>query len=308
MLYLNKVSSYVPDSCKSLQDLVAENIITSAEAAIYARIYGLNRIPIAKDEDIVGLMTKSITKVLSDSDQKNVKFLIHTHTARVLICFNESAAYLAARKLKLNNAQVFGVTLNNCASTLVTLILAENLLKNYDKKSQAIIITADKTFTPILKHIPGTSVTAEASAAIMVGRSGTNNKLIAVKQNIYGAYSAGVWQSVTNDLMFEALYAKLVADTIHVLLADTGLTLNQIKLILPHNINLVSWKKVAKLLKISLEKIYLQNIKTTAHCFGADNFINYLSAKEEGLLLPGDLYLMVAVGLGATFAVALFQH
>ena len=47
---------------------------------------------------------------------------------------------------------------------------------------------------------------------------------------------------------------------------------------------------------------------TTGHCFGADPFINYATARDFGRLSPGDRYLMVAVGLGANFAATVVEH
>ena len=56
------------------------------------------------------------------------------------------------------------------------------------------------------------------------------------------------------------------------------------------------------LLGIPLARVFLDNVPVTGHCFAADPFINYVSARDAGRLRPGDLYLMASVGLGATFS------
>ncbi|MEO3806054.1 3-oxoacyl-[acyl-carrier-protein] synthase III C-terminal domain-containing protein [Nonomuraea sp. B1E8] len=58
----------------------------------------------------------------------------------------------------------------------------------------------------------------------------------------------------------------------------------------------------------NLDRLYLDNLSKVGHCFGADAFINYCSARADGRLTPGDRYLMTAVGLGATFSAMVFEH
>ncbi len=45
-------------------------------------------------------------------------------------------------------------------------------------------------------------------------------------------------------------------------------------LVLPHNVNRYSWSTTARLLGLPLDRIYLENVPKTGHCFCADPFIN----------------------------------
>jgi len=80
--------------------------------------------------------------------------------------------------------------------------------------------------------------------------------------------------------------------------------------ILPHNVNLVTWQRMCLLLGIPRDRVLLDNIGANGHVFCADMFINYTTACERGLLRPGDRYLAAAVGAGggATFAAMVFEH
>jgi len=71
---------------------------------------------------------------------------------------------------------------------------------------------------------------------------------------------------------------------------------------------LLSWYQVAAAIHMPIEKIYLKNISKTGHCFGSDPFINLKDGISAGLISPGDYYLLVTVGLGATFSAILFQY
>lgn len=91
---------------------------------------------------------------------------------------------------------------------------------------------------------------------------------------------------------------------------EAGLTLDDIRVVLPHNVNVVTWQRMCLLLKFPLDRVLLDNIPTSGHVFCADVFANYKTACERGLLQPGDRYLAAAVGAGggATFAAMVFEH
>jgi 3-oxoacyl-[acyl-carrier-protein] synthase-3 len=80
--------------------------------------------------------------------------------------------------------------------------------------------------------------------------------------------------------------------------------------VLPHNVNLVTWQRMCTLLEFPLDRVLLDNIPATGHVFCADVFANYATARERGMLRPGDHYLAAAVGAGggATFAAMVFEH
>jgi 3-oxoacyl-[acyl-carrier-protein] synthase-3 len=44
------------------------------------------------------------------------------------------------------------------------------------------------------------------------------------------------------------------------------------------------------------------------HSFCADPFVNFVGLRDSAQLRTGDFYLTAVVGLGATFAAAVFRH
>jgi 3-oxoacyl-[acyl-carrier-protein] synthase-3 len=93
-------------------------------------------------------------------------------------------------------------------------------------------------------------------------------------------------------------------------LDEACVALDDIRVILPHNVNMVTWQRMCLLLKFPLDRVVLDNIPASGHVFCADVFANYKTACERGLLRPGDRYLAAAVGAGggATFAAMVFEH
>jgi 3-oxoacyl-[acyl-carrier-protein] synthase III len=93
-------------------------------------------------------------------------------------------------------------------------------------------------------------------------------------------------------------------------MGDAGLTLDDIRVVLPHNVNRKAWVATCKQLGLPLDRVVIDNIGALGHVFCADMFINYQTARERGLLQPGNRYLAAAVGAGggATFAAMVFEH
>ena len=142
----------------------------------------------------------------------------------------------------------------------------------------------------------------------MWGLCGKNHRLLHQEMKIAGEFYRGVWLTAEESKLFEYQYVPLLSETILLAIKNAGLTLDNIRLILPHNVNLISWENTAKAMGLSLDKIYLNNVRKYAHCFGADIFINFVDVLAEKKLKPGDYYVMATVGLGATFAAAVFQY
>lgn len=310
MLYLADCRYFLPQEYCNVMDIYQQLGITKAQANIYSKIYGLQRIPICTNLSILQLLEKTVKQLLNKltaSDKAHIKYLIYAHTAQILEPYGQFLLDHLKYKFGLLNTLAFGISMNKCVSTLAGFELAEILLQASDLHDSALILTGDIAFTPALRLVPNTSIVGDASAAALVSRIGNKNKLLTVVSRTYGRYSKGVWLDQKETTEFENGYLQWIVQIIQIAVKKAGISLEQLSLILPHNINIPSWEKVAKLLNIPLDKIYLKNVKYTAHCFGSDVLINYISADNDGLLKSGDYFLMATVGLGATFAAAVFE-
>lgn len=309
MLYMNDASYYIPDTYLDVEQAGEILGLSKEHIKVYRKIYGIEKIPAAHGMPFVEFITQPVEKLLATNNinKTDIKYLIHCHTAKVINPFGYSIVRKIKQHLQLESAVALGTSVNNCASTIASLDLLAHVLPN-DKKSKAIVVCGDYAFTPVLQCIPNTSILGDASAAILLGRQGSVNKLISISTKIEGKYAKGIWMSPEDANEFEMNYAKTLSATILDAIQKANLTKEQIKIIIPHNVNIHSWKRVANLLEIAAEKIYLKNVRKYSHCFGADIFINYVSAKDEQIFVSGDYYVMATVGLGAVFAAAVFQY
>ncbi len=309
MLYINDASCYIPDSYLDVEQAGELLGLSREHIKVYKKIYGIEKIPTARDLPFAEFIRRPVEKLLEKNKirKADIKYLIHCHTAKVINPFGYSIVRKIKKDLQLESAVAFGASINNCASTISSLDLLSHVLAN-DKKSKAILVCGDYAFTPVLQCIPNTSILGDASAAVLLGRAGKKNQLISIATRIHGKYAKGIWLSPDEVNEFEKTYAEALSSAILEAIHKASLTKEQIKIIIPHNVNVHSWKRVAEVLQLPVEKIYLKNIKKYSHCFGSDIFINYSTANSEKVFSPGDYYVMATVGLGAVFSAAVFQY
>ncbi len=90
-------------------------------------------------------------------------------------------------------------------------------------------------------------------------------------------------------------------EVIHEVLADAGYTLDDVKLIVPHQANQRIGDAVAAKLGVAPEKVF-QNIQRYGNTTAASIPIALTEARDAGLVQDGDLIVLAAFGAGFTWA------
>jgi len=237
-----------------------------------------------------------------------IRYVVHGRSMPVVTPYPVSPLREVCARLGLSRAVSFAVTLQACASGLLAVEVAGRLLEGTgDPNALALVLTGEKAFTHGARIIPRTTIMGEASAACLVGPGGDRDRLLAYAVDLNAGYqdpdSNPDWVAKA-----QGAYYELVAAILSAAVKQAGLTLADIALVLPHNVNTISWERVCQLLELPVDKVVLDNVPKTAHCFCADAFLNYQTALDTGRLRPGDNYVMVAVGTGMTFAAMVFRH
>jgi len=310
MLNIESASYYVPDRYIDLEKISYFDAISKNEMRVFTRLYGLKRIPVAEHLSLKALLSQSLDSLLNKVliNLAEIKLIIYAHTSKIVTPFACSIINEIKNDYGLHHALAFATTINNCASTLTAFEMAEALLTTMAPNAKAIIITGERMFTASQKVIPKISILGDASAAVLVSKRKGLHTLKSMVIKTDGASANGIWMTEEQNKQYEKDYAMIFSQVIHEALHQSNITLDKIRYILPHNVNLPSWKNVAKVLNISIDKIYLENIPHYSHCFGADIIINYVDVLSKKLIQPGDYYMMATVGLGSIYAAAVFQY
>ncbi|MBO1910134.1 hypothetical protein J4G37_35785, partial [Microvirga sp. 3-52] len=282
MTGISLIESYLPSKQESISDL-SENLgLTTFQTKLLTRIHGLEKIRYDPEETLFNLLKEPIIKILPKVDSSKIKYILYAHTIQNVTPHTINIVEQIKEEFNLKHAISFSVTQHNCASALTAIEIASHLLKKGG--DNVLLITGEKAFTPSAQVIPNTSIMGEGSSASILTRNSEKNKLLSMERTILGKYYSGIYQDSELLKEFEKTYVKTLCNTISRALKTAKVRLEDLKIIIPHNVNKTSWLRVADYLQINKNKIYLNNISEFGHCFSSDPFINYSSIEQAGLL------------------------
>lgn len=304
---MNYFESVIPDNRVSIAALQRETQLSSTMLSVYRTIFGLHSIPVWNDSPelfISAALEKLIQKINHFND---IKYVIHLHTAQWPFPFGDHVITRIKKKYGFESAMSWGSTQYKCVSYFKTLELLSMLLEN-KKNISAIVLTGEVAFTSKLRVVPRSTIVGDAATAALFSFSGEGHALLSVTNKLLPGYAKGIDLLDSELQHFDTHFISEMTQVIRQALLKANVTLNQIKLILPHNVNIPTWKKISEALQFPLSKIYLNNITELGHCFCSDHLINLQSALHDQLLEKNDYYLMAGCGLGFYFSAAVFRY
>ncbi|MDL4774213.1 MULTISPECIES: 3-oxoacyl-[acyl-carrier-protein] synthase III C-terminal domain-containing protein [Thermomonosporaceae] len=310
MTSLEAVATYLPPGVVPIADMAEELGLSADELKVFRRFYGLSEVRREPEGTLTDLLLSAAGKLDAlRGREHHVRYVVQARTMPVVVPHPVNPIHEVRDALGLRHAQAFALTHHACASGLLAVDLCGKLLRaDGDPDGLALILTGEKTFTLAAQTVPGTAINGEGAAAVLVGIRGARDRMLGYAARTHGRFYECL--SLTDALFteFQRIYAGALAESMLAAVDTAGLTLDDIALVLPHNVNRVSWVRLAKSLGLPLDRVFLDNVPVTGHCFCADPFINYQTAVELGRLRPGDRYLLTTVGLGATFSAMVFEH
>ncbi|GAA3452202.1 3-oxoacyl-[acyl-carrier-protein] synthase III C-terminal domain-containing protein [Dactylosporangium matsuzakiense] len=308
MTSLLAVSTYLPDTV-ALADLQESLGLDHHQLRRFNRLYGLDRI-CQSEQSEAELLIAAASKLDALAGQEDrVKYVIRAKGLRTTAPYPISPLHEVRDALGLHRARTFAVSDHGCASGLLAVDVAATLLAaDGDPDALALILAGDKTATPFTQVVVDVSVMGEGVAAVLVGADGDRDRMLGYAARVHGRTDGLIDMTPENAKFARRIYQDALAEVVHAALDEAGLTLDDLALILPHNVNRVSWTVAADNLGLPKERIFLDNMPLTGHCFCADPFINHERVVQLGRLRPGDKYLMTAAGLGQAFAAMVFEH
>ena len=323
MTALEAVSVYLPPVRIPIESLAGPLGLTEMQVKLFRRFHGLREVGRDPDASLYGLLMKAAAGLDALRGQEHrVRYVLYARAMPVVAPYPVNPLHEVCRALSLEHALAFTVTHQSCASGLLAIDMAGRLLAAETADADtgdgpdgpgdpagplALILAGEKAFTHDAQVFADTTVFGEGASACLVSAFGARDRLLAYASNVRGDFDSATGE---NDARLQREYRPLLAEVMLQALDEAGLTLDDIRVILPHNVNMVTWQRMCLLLKFPRDRVLLDNIPTSGHVFCADLFANYQTACERGLLQPGDRYLAAAVGAGggATFAAMVFEH
>ena len=308
MTALDAVSVHLPATRVPIEDLAGPLELSEMQVKLFRRFHGLRdvrRDPGGSVADLLGGAIAGLTELRGR--EHRVRYVVHGRAFPVVVPYPGNPLHDACRAAGLGHAVAFTVTQQSCASGLLALDVAGRLLAGGSPDDLALVLTGEKAFTRDAQFLPETAVFSEGAAACLVSAAGPRNRVLAYACHQRGEFDVAGGEPPTR---FQREYRPSLAEVIRQVVAEAGLSLDDVRLVLPHNVNIVTWQRLARLLGIPLDRVLLDNVPSHGHVFCSDAFVNYRTAVDHGRLAPGDVFLLAAVGAGhgATFSAMLVQH
>jgi 3-oxoacyl-[acyl-carrier-protein] synthase-3 len=303
------VAGHLPPGRVPIEEPAGRLGLTTMQTRIFRRYHKLGEV--ARDPD--GALADLLRGALAGLEElrgreHRVRYVLHARTFPTVVPHPHRPVLEVCREAGLGHATVLAVGHHACASGLLAVDAAGRLLAaDGDPDALALVLTGEKTFTPEAQLVPDTSFFGEGAAACLVAPDGDRDRVLAYATEPHGEFDSDDPEVA---LEFQRVYGATLAAAIRAAVGRAGLTLDEIALILPHNVNRVAWHQICRLLDYPRERVVLENVATAGHVFCADTFLNHVTARRAGLLRPGDRYVMAAAGagLGATFSALVLQH
>lgn len=311
MTSIEAVGGYLPESAVPVGDYLRRHGMSEPRIRMHQRFFGFATVPL---DPAAGLADHLVHAVLALPDfeavRPRIRYVIQARTMPVVAPHPVNPLQQVCQRLGLGHTTAFCLTQHACASGLLAVDVAGRLLTaDADPHAVALLVMGEKAFTAAAQVIADTGVMGEGAAAVLVRAGGERDRVLGYATRTHGRFHGGAWMAPELVAAFHAEYPDHLAAVIREAVQRAGMAVEELDLILPHNVSRMSWLRVLKRLGISgTDRLYLDNLGTCGHCFGADSFINYQAATRAGRIKPGDRYVMTAVGLGATFSSMVLQH
>lgn len=310
MTALDAVAVHLPDQRVAIEELAGQLGLTPIQVKLFKRFHGLAEIRLDPGGTLLDLLLAATAKLESlPGREDQVRYVLHARSMPVVAPYPANPLHELCEVLGLRRAVAAAVTHHACATGLLAVEVAGRLLAaDGDPAALALVLAGEKAFTRDAQLVPETSIFGEASAACLVRPDGPRDRLLAYTADIRGEFDGRMEDSPDLMARYQRDYPTLLAGVMQEAAARAGLRLDEISLILPHNVNVVSWQRLCRRIGFPVGRVVLDNVPVSGHAFCADLFLNYTTAVERGLLRPGDRYLVAAAGLGAAFSAMVFEH
>lgn len=237
-----------------------------------------------------------------------------------------ASACVVQEKLGAKNAAAFDVSAA-CSGFLFILSIAEQYIRTGTYKN--ILLVGAETMSRFVDWQDRTTCVLfgdGAGAVVLQGRDDGDRGIITTllftdgsyQDTLYlpaggSAYPASV-ESVESGAHYLKMQGKelfkiaisALANASRAILADTGFTLDDVDVFIPHQANIRIIKMVANLLDMPMEKVYT-NIERYGNTSASSIPIALDEAVRSGRIKKGDLVLLAAFGSGLTWASTLLR-
>ncbi|MGW7103757.1 3-oxoacyl-[acyl-carrier-protein] synthase III C-terminal domain-containing protein [Streptomyces sp. NPDC054838] len=306
---LERVESHLPDRRVAIESLSEPLGLSRAKMSLFRKVHGLHTLHQDPTASLFDLLLPAARQVVDGlRDPRRIRFVVYAHAIHEVAPAGFDAATALRDALGLADAEAFALSQQNCASGLGAVEVVARLLADGDPADRALLVIGDKPYSPLIQKVPNTALMGEGAAACLIAAAGSGDPVLSHVSHTLGEYARLISLPPEEAALYGKAYAPVLADVIRRAVREAGLALEDIDLVIPHNVNMLAWRNTIGELGIPADRVFLENIARYSHCFAADPFVNYATLRAAGRLVAGRHYLMAGVGAGATFTALALTH
>ena len=315
-----ELAYYLPPTRRSLAELHGDGLLAGSPDTLAT--FGFQYAHLADGETHLDMAVEAARQVLerSATDPAEIGLLLYAtaltgsatmagppgadavlRLASVAECFQYPAPYLQA-ELELTRASVAGVDQQGCASLMSALRMGRAMLSAEPELGTVLCVSAD-VFPAGQPRDLVYNVISDGACAVLL-RRGAPNRILACAQVTKGSY----WDAAAIEHEVIAAYFPTAKNLIMGTLASAELTLDDIALVIPHNVSLRSWDILRGLLELPADRVFTDNIARVGHTIASDNILNLRDAIDCGRVARGDKLLLFTFGFGLNWSCIVVEH
>jgi 3-oxoacyl-[acyl-carrier-protein] synthase-3 len=311
MTTLADVAAFLPERTVPVEEMGPELGLTPTQVRVLRRFNGLGEVRRQRPGETLADLLEGAARALPSLKGREhlVRYVIHARGVPVVAPYPVNPVHELAGRLGLTSATAFTVTHHACVSGLLAIDIAGRLVARHpDPDALVLVVAGEQVFTLDERLTPDHRVFGEGAGACLVAAGGAGDAVLSFASgqrsdlDHYSEDGAGAMDR------FAAEYTELLGEVILAAVKQADLSLDDIALVLPHNVNVVSWRRVCRRVGLPVDRVLLDNVPLVGHTPSADTFINHASAVALGRLAPGDRYLTAGAGFGAVFSAMVLEH
>lgn len=297
---IREIVTYIPEGRQSIEELFRENQLSGTELRLMKRFHGLSHVPIVENgKKIEELLVMPLMEIFQENPNHNIKLIIYAHTG-LHVPYNYDLLYKVLRQFDLQDIHSLGFSHLNCASFFTALKTSYIFLKDFPPGAEVLILSGDQTnFLPEGRYLPKSSIMGDSATALILNNEMDSKTIRSIVTFHDVKFYQGVYANEKEMRLFYKTYEKNLDRLISETIEKANIHLEEIDWIVPHNVNMTTWKSFSRRNSFDLDKIILDLIPEIAHTFNTDAQINFDYGLKKGKIRKGDICLLIGIGLGS---------
>ncbi len=299
----------LPEARKTVQTLVQE---AGAGDEYLQRLLanGLLSIPVDDEgSSVATLVTRAIRRLVADVPSVPSRTIAILYGHSLPFYAPEGHAFFETATEGLPFGDVPGIAIGGqpCSVMHSVVRLAAGMVAAAGDDHGVLVIGADKAYRPTERLFFGSAM-GDGSVAMFISRRGASDRILSCISDTHIDAFDGERSDADAIAAFRAANPARIRVAIMRCLSEAGLTIDQVKYLVPHTPYGAIWDLVADLLRIDRARILTDYLGETGHLSSNDVFVHYERAVRDGLITAGDLTLLVSPGFGGTRGCTLIRR